>query len=178
MDLMAIATLIIAVLGLVLSVASLTWQAATFVLSGSRVRADLRHGARNATTAVSGPPGSQQLQFLAAQGFTEEVIGIEVRNVGRLAASIESVAATLAGGVQFTQLRDSGGPPLPHTLEPQSAAKWFLPAVPVRAAVAVSSQTLKGADPCKVWMEVTLGTGKLVRSRRSMWLGSRPELDH
>lgn len=42
----SLATLLIAVSGLALAVASLTSQAATFVLSGSRVRAELRHGAK------------------------------------------------------------------------------------------------------------------------------------
>jgi hypothetical protein len=178
MDFVTGATLAIAVLSLVLSVASLTWQAATFVLSGSRVRAELKHGARNASTVVTGAPGSQDFLSLAGQGLTDEVIGIEVRNVGRLAASIQSVSAALASGLKVTPVRELVGPTLPHTLEPQSAASWFLPAAPIRDVVAFSSKgRLKQPDPNKVWMEVTLGTGKVVRSKQSMWLGSRPQLD-
>lgn len=175
MDSMAAATLIIAVLGLVLSVASLTWQAATFVLSGSRVRAELKHGARNASGVISGPPRSQQLKALAEQGFPEEVIGIKVHNVGRLAASIDSVEAALAGGVKISMLVDIVGPSLPHRLDAQSSASWFLPAAPIRRAVFASAQALKRPDPCRAWMEVEVA-GKVIRSE-SMWLGSRPEFD-
>jgi hypothetical protein len=174
----AVATLVIAVLGVVLSVASLTWQAATFILSGSRVRADLKHGARNAAGVVHGSPRSmqQQLPSLAAQGFTEEVIGIEVHNVGRLAATVDRVSAALAGGMKYNFLSDVVGPSLPHRLEPQSSASWFAPAAPVRQAVAVSAEVLKRPDPCEAWMEVEV-VGKVVRTRQTMRLGSRPELD-
>ncbi len=65
---MAVATLVIAVLGLVLSVASLTWQAATFVLSGSRVRADLKHGAHNGGVLATEELGSQQLRASLSKG--------------------------------------------------------------------------------------------------------------
>jgi hypothetical protein len=176
MDSMAIATLIIAVLGMGLSVASLTWQAATFILSGSRIRAELKHGARNAGMVGSGAPGSQPLKALAEQGLTEEVVGVEVHNVGRLAASVDRVEAALAGGMKLQMLLDVTGPSLPHRLEPQSSAAWFVPAAPIRRAVAVSAQVLKRPDPCEMWMEVEV-VGKLVRTRQSMRLGSRPELD-
>jgi hypothetical protein len=176
MDFVTGATLVIAVLGLVLSVASLTWQAATFVLSGSRVRADLKHGAAGAGGVIHGPPGSQPLASLGAQGFMEEVLGVQVRNAGRLATTIDRIEICLANGVKLAQLSALMGPSLPHRLEPQSSALWFIPADPARGAVAASAQALKRADPCKVWMEVEV-VGKLVRTRQSMWLGSRPERD-
>jgi hypothetical protein len=176
MDFVTSATLVIAVLGLVLSVVSLTWQGATFVLSGSRFRADLKHGAANAGGVVHGPPGSQPLQSLAAEGFTAEVIGVEVRNVGRLAATVDRVEASLANGLKVNLFSELLGPSLPHRLEPQSSASWFMPAAPIRRTVAVSAHVLKRADPCKVWIEVEI-VGKHVRTRQSMLLGSRPELD-
>lgn len=110
-----VATLVIAVFGLVLSVVSPTWQAATFMLSGSRVRAELTFGYRLGDVVVTQPTGWQQV---AAQGFTEQVIGIKVRNVGRLAASIDTVEAALPGGTRTTMLESIIGPPLPHRLEP------------------------------------------------------------
>jgi len=172
----AVATLVIAVLGLVFSVASLTWQAATFVLSGSRIRAELKHGARNAGMVGSGPPGQQPLQALAEQGLTEEVVGVEVHNVGRLAASVDKVEVALAGGLKLQMLLDVTGPALPHRLEPQSSASWFVPAAPIRRTVHASAQVLQRADPCEIWMEVEV-VGKVVRTRQSMRIGSRPELD-
>src|SRR5258708_4430487 len=104
-----VGTLVIAVLGLVLSILSLIWQAATYILSGSRVRAELKHGARSADVVVSGPPGWKRV---AAQGLDEEVIGIEVHNLGRMAASIDSVHAALPRGTKTTMLQSIIGPPL------------------------------------------------------------------
>jgi hypothetical protein len=145
------------------------------VFAGSTVRR-LKHGARNAAVAVTNAPGSQQLRRLAEQGFTEEVVGVEVRNIGRMAATVDRVQAALAGGVKLQPVADLGGPTLPHRLEPQSAASWFLPAEPIRRAVAASAKVLKRPDPCELWMEVEV-VGKAVRSQNSMWIGSRPELD-
>jgi hypothetical protein len=168
-----VGTLVVAVLGLLLSIVSLIWQAATYVLSGSRVRAELKYGSRNADVVVSGPAGWRRF---AAQGLDEEVIGIEVRNVGRMAASIDSIHAALPRGTKTTMLQSIIGPPLPHRLEPQSVASWFLPLEPVRAIVGTAAEVFKRRNPSQVWMEVMVA-GKVVRSRQSMRLGSRPELD-
>ena len=173
MNVFEVATLVIAVLGLVLSMVSLAWQAATYVLSGSRVRAELMHGAGNADVVVSGPPGWKRV---AAHGLDEEVIGIEVRNVGRMAASIDSVHAALPRGTKTTMLQSIVGPPLPHRLDPQGVASWFLPMAQVRATVGTTAEVFKRRNPSKVWMEVTVA-GNVVKSRQSMRLGSRPELD-
>src|SRR5260221_7981679 len=132
-------------------------------------RSKFRHGSNRLA-------GSQDLAALAGQGFTEEVLGIEGRNVGRLAASITNVATTLANGVKIGQLQNLAGPDLPYRLEPQRSATWFMSAAYVRAAVGAST-AVRGTDPCQVRMEVELGTGKVVETRQSMRLGSRPEKD-
>jgi hypothetical protein len=167
-----LATLVIAIFGLVLSAISLTWQAATFVMSGSRVRASLRHGARGGASVVSGPPASQSFRALAEQGFTYEVIGIEVRNVGRLAVQVTGVRAALPSGVQVQETRSSMGPGFPYRLEAQSSQTWFLPGEMARSAVAASAAIGKGSDPADVWMEVELGNGKVVRTKQRVSLGS------
>jgi hypothetical protein len=95
-------TLIIAVVGLALAVASLTWQAVTFVLSGSRVKVELHHGAHDgAGNLISGPPLAQALRQAAEQGFVHEVIGAKVRNVGRVAVTVERIEAVLASGIKL-----------------------------------------------------------------------------
>jgi hypothetical protein len=170
-------TLILAVLGVVLGAISLAWQAATLVQAGSRIRAGLRHGARNADTAVTGKPGTQTMATLLPQGFTEEVLGVEVRNAGRRVASIITVQGALKNGVKVSAVGDSlDGPSLPHRLEPKNTATWLLPATSVRAAVGASAQ-IRGSDPCRMWMEIELGTGKVVKTRETMILGSRSALD-
>jgi hypothetical protein len=78
----------------------------------------------------------------------------------------------LANGVRVSQLQGTIGPDLPHRLEAQSAATWFLPAAPVRAAVIASAAIGKGRDPCNCWMEVKLGSGKTVATKERVLLGS------
>ncbi len=82
-----IVTLVVAILGVVLAVASLVWQAATFVLSGSRVGLTLRRGLirRDGAGTVAlalGPlePSADRYAMLREQGFSEEVVIVEVRN--------------------------------------------------------------------------------------------------
>ncbi|MGH7722093.1 MAG: hypothetical protein ACRENL_04555 [Candidatus Dormibacteria bacterium] len=166
------AALFVGTLGLVLSAASLTWQAATFTLSGARVRVAMRHGARNVGGIVSGLPGTQSLDLLANQGFTDEVVGASVSNVGRMAVQVSEVCAVLEGHVRISALSGTVGPALPHQLPPQSSESWFLPAQPVRAAVYASKALPGGKDPCYVWVEVQLGNGKVVKSKQRLLLGS------
>jgi len=91
-----IVTLIVAIVGVVFACASLAWQAASFVLSGSRVRVKLRRGALKRDSSgrlirVQGQlsPKQSDLEVLRQQGFTDDVLIIEVRNVGRMAVSVE-----------------------------------------------------------------------------------------
>jgi hypothetical protein len=171
---MSAAALAVAIVGIVLASISLSWQAFVFVLSGSRVRADLHHGARDASGVVSGLPGTQSLQSLAEQGFSVEVIGVEVFNVGRLAIQVTRVSAALANGVSVSALAGTIGPDLPYRLEAQSSASWFLPAEPIRRAVHASATISRGTDPCDVWGKVGLGNGKTVETRQRMPLTSQP----
>jgi hypothetical protein len=72
-----IVTLVVAIVGVSLALASLAWQAATFVLSGSRVRLTLRRGALRRTMGgvarMSGPlqPTASDYDVMHSQGFTE-----------------------------------------------------------------------------------------------------------
>lgn len=168
---------LIAALGLILAVVSLTWQDATFILSGRRVRADLKHGARSAGVAVTGVPGSQSLVDLARQGFTEEIFAIEVRNTGRLAGGISRIQIAIANDVQVEVKADLLTLELPFHLEAPHSAMWYVPAIPVRAAVGASVAALKkGSDPTDIWGEAET-VGGWVRTRNSMKPGSRPALD-
>lgn len=69
------ATLGIALVGVVLSALSLSWQATTFILTGGRVKAELRMGATDGRKVVTLPaaevhkPG--QLECLRTQGFKD-----------------------------------------------------------------------------------------------------------
>ncbi len=90
-----IVTLVIAVLGVVLTAGSLAWKGATFVLSGSQVHLTLRRGAlgyvNGRLARAKGPldPSESEVDTLREQGFTREVVVVEVRDRGRLAVSVE-----------------------------------------------------------------------------------------
>lgn len=89
---------------------------------------------------------SQGLATLAQQGFTQEVLGIEVTNTGRLAIQVAGVKAALSNGVKVSSLAGSLGPALPYRLEPQHTESWFLPAPPIRGAVVAAVSIGKGTD--------------------------------
>ena len=75
-------TLVFAVLGLVLAVASLVWQFASFQLSGPRVRVRLREGLRDLQGVLIGPPA------MYPNAVGEHVLAVEVVNSGRLPATV------------------------------------------------------------------------------------------
>jgi hypothetical protein len=160
-----ILTLAVAIVGVVLAFASLVWQAATFAWSGSRVRVKLRRGGirreLDGILRMHGPlrPSADEKAALHKQGFTEEVLFVEVRNVGRMAVTVEHVAATSADGLGYMKLADPTNPSLPHRLEPHSGQSWHIDLAPLQAVVNLHGQ------PREVWMTVDLGTGKTLRTK-------------
>ena len=89
----------LAIVGLVLSVASLTWQFATFRLTGSLVRAELVHGAMGADGATYGAPGKFNVPMMAAQASPPSGtfgLKITVANRGPIAARFVAVRVTFS----------------------------------------------------------------------------------
>jgi hypothetical protein len=163
-----VVTLVIAVLGLALSVAALTWQAVTFVLSGSRAKVELLHGAHDGMSGViTGPPVANALQQAVQQGYVHEVIGAAVRNVGRMPVTVERMQAVLANGIKI-HWQEQLGPPMPFRLEAHSSERWYMPMLPVRQAIQTSHQAWGQANAQDVHVEVDLGTGKTVKSRERL----------
>src|SRR6266550_3937979 len=79
-DAFDVVTLVFAVLGVVLAVGSLSWQAMTFFLSGARVKADLMLGGLGPGGAIVwevGPGGPE----LDAEDVA--VVAVQVTNSGR-----------------------------------------------------------------------------------------------
>lgn len=133
----------VSIIALVLSIASLSWQAATFVMSGGRVKAELLVGAMNAAGAiVTVQPHNRTdrwAQSMAEQGFARPVVAIQVHNTGRMPVTIErwgvsvlevthpsgllmKVAIQAASKqtplVTLWQVTDHvSGPELPHSME-------------------------------------------------------------
>jgi hypothetical protein len=172
---MQVATLLIAVLGVVMSALSLGWQAATFVLTGGRVKAELRVGAMNAAGLVTMPASSltsdSMKEALQAQGGGQPVVAVRVRNVGRLPVTITdwSLATTTKGGIAMTPVGTSIGPPLPHRMEAGDTAMWAVDIRNVIALVETTAEVLK-LRPADIGIraKVSLGTGRTVTARGTL----------
>lgn len=126
---MQVATLVIAILGVIMSALSLGWQGAAFVLSGGRVSAELRVGALHATRSglVHGAPSAATAGWAdhhGKQGYVHPVIAVLVRNRGRLPVTVTQWGVVGSGGLSYRPLGNSVGPALPYRLEAGSSELW------------------------------------------------------
>jgi hypothetical protein len=165
-------TLIVAIIALVISVSSLTWQVVLYLLGGARVRTELRIGALGVGAAVHAPV-SEHVAFahLAQQGFDEPVFVVRARNAGRLAASITKweIAFDNGGAMSLPQWDANKDHPLPYRLEPGGEAVWFCPTAPIRKAI--DAYAAVGMPVRLLRAQVGLGgTGKSVTSKNAMWV--------
>jgi len=172
---MQVATLVIAVAGVTLAALSLGWQAATFVLTGGRVKVELRVGAMHGTAShmvtqsvSSGLPDPERLQ---ADGYTRPVVAVQVRNVGRMAVTVEDWSLFTSPGsrIALQPVGQSIGPPLPHRLEAGATGTWAVELAPVRAMRAATVAALKVPEErIKIRGKVGLGDGRTVETREAL----------
>lgn len=170
---MTTAALVIGLIGLVLSAASITWQAATFVLSGGRVKVDLRLGAMHHTGAgmVHGPVSDQvSPEINARQGYTHPIIGVRVRSVGRLPVTVTewSIFETHKG-MSFNPIGSSIGPTLPYRMEAGSSEVWTVDAESIRGLIEVCAEHYDiPLSQIAVKGRVTLGDGRTYETADSL----------
>jgi hypothetical protein len=169
---MEIATLAIAVAGVLLGALSLGWQAATFFLSGPRVRVRLRAGLFGPGGVVVGKPEAvlvgDQRKRLEHEGFTEPVLAVTAVNGGRLPTTINSWGIVVGGGVTLREF-DAHGPSLPHRLEPHEEATWYASAANAMAAVAASAATFGERSARMIRAQIETPAGGVVVSGE--WIG-------
>lgn len=190
-DAHAIVTLIIAVLGLALSVASLVWQAATFRLEGPRVRVELQAGAMAGRGYGRVPLKADwrtSVRQMQAQGMSKPIAVLVVRNVGRAATTVVGYSVKGKNGVAFGLTgAPPGTPALPHRLEAGSMVlyyldliDYYLDLIDVASVAYASRQVRDGAK--RVFGVVDLGSGKVIHSKESFGeaelLGVRPALQN
>jgi hypothetical protein len=171
---LAAATFLVALLAFAFSVVSLTWQAWTFFLSGSRLRCELRRGAVNPLTRtwMTQPVASWEgvTPEMRSQGFTEERVFIIVRNEGRAPASVDGFHIVSNTGQTFGHTTtEPWEEELPKRLEAESSAMWSFPGDLVTDAVAMIRAAPHIADGVpggvlEMRAEVESGSGKKVRS--------------
>lgn len=125
---METAALAVAIIGLVLAVLSLVWQAVTFVLAGPRVKVRLKEGLRGPAGAVIAPPSiytDAGRAALEADGYNEHVLAVVVTNSGRSPTTVQRWSLHFGNGVVYTHQLDPRNPGLPHRLESHTTETWY-----------------------------------------------------
>ena len=166
---MTTTTLVIAIVGLVLSVVSLGWQAATFRFSGPRVRVTLSEGLRGPLGAMIASPSvytEAGRHVVESQGYTEPLLAIGVTNAGRMAVTIDRWTLRFGNKAAFQNPTDPRNPPLPYRLDAHSSATWYADLEPLRLLQATfSDQSVKAG---RIIASVDLGNGTTVKSKTSV----------
>jgi hypothetical protein len=144
---------VIALLALLLSVASVLWQVVIWRYTGSFVKVD-NHGKFEALP--SGPPF----------GY---LVAVVARNVGRVPVTVTGVSFKLRSGVSLMTLFPEPwqGPATPHRLEAGDEVRWY-----AQEGKLLDGMTAR-PDTAEIVAEVFLATGKTVRAMRRLranWL--------
>jgi|GEM_PF-1339500 len=169
---MTTTTLVIAVVGLGLSALSLGWQAASFLLSGPRVRVHLQEGLRGPGGAVLAPSSIYTDDGRAAlerQGFDEPILAVIVVNRGRLPATVGNWSIRFGNGAAYQNPGDPRNPALPYRLEPFTSESWYSPLDHLQQLQAVFNDQSEAA--ALVHGVVDLGSRETVSSKDALLVG-------
>jgi hypothetical protein len=124
-----LATTILAGFGVMLGILSLGWQAISFALSGSRINVSIRNGMSNGSgvMTVASDLTEAAVSELQQQGFTQPVIGVQVRNLGRSPTSVTWVGVLYDNGAMYSLVNGSNAmnSDLPARLEGESGGTWY-----------------------------------------------------
>jgi hypothetical protein len=161
------ATLVIAILGVVLSVGSLGWQAYSFWRSGHRVRVELRAGAvgRGAMVRTSHLkfPGEQVMTALAQQGFRTPVLIAIIRNVGRQAVTVQQCRWKV-GAIVLSAPSVGPDNSFPRRLELGDQCEAMIELASITPVLHASAEVLNNQKQA-VTVIAELGTGKTIFSQ-------------
>lgn len=134
-------TLGIAVLGALTGLASLVWQAVSFVLSGGRPKVELLEAWLGTGGGVTGVPGTWPGRRPPVPTMDQEHLAVRVSNVGRLPLSVTSWGIKIGP----TELSHTPGglwnKPLPYRLDVGEQQTWFVD----RAVVDKTSEALRSS---------------------------------
>lgn len=155
---MDVTTLVIAVLGLAIGVASLAWQAASFVFEGARVQATLMVVWLSGESAIKALPGAWDWGRPPSPAYTVEALAIEVRNKGRGPTTIGSWGIRV-GEHFLTAWEVPANPAVPYRLEGGAVQQWV---IGLENIMDVARNL--GGTRVSINGEVRLGTGKVVKS--------------
>lgn len=178
------ATLVIALVGLALSVFSVGWQVASHQLSGSRPHAKAIVGKVNPTGFAHWPvDGQLRLDDKAMTMPGEWFLGVLVHNRGRIPVDVTGYQLQFDSGPAYGEMGGFAAPasaefnpPRPRTLGPGQQAMWTLELTGVQGFLEVGGKQLHSPGrnsllvhrPAGIYarMTVNLGTGRTARSHR------------
>lgn len=162
-----VTTLVIATIGALTGVASLVWAVTSHLLSGARVKVELLVGwAGNAGVVTipwssfnpSAPPPFHGIPV------DFPVVGVQVRNAGRLPCSVHGWSIALDNGVALSHVPMPMNPPLPHRLDLGEEQTWFAELHTVLSMIEVSIQS--NMPPKVIFGATRLGDGRSISSAR------------
>lgn len=164
-------TLLVAILGVALATLSLGWQAASFFLSGSRVRAKLQQAFIGRAGAVTAPldAAPAAIKNTIAQGFTQPALAIVVTNRGRLPAEVAGWSISFENEFGYSNPTDPINPPLPYRLEGGTSKTWYARGDDLSRVVAGSKKPEQRGLVARGY--VSLGTGRRVKAKGAILLG-------
>ena len=127
---MVLAALIVAVVAAAVSLVSLGWQVASFILSGPRIRVALREAFRNpmtgkliVTTASAIVGGVAKLDEL---GYSQHVLLVRVTNHGRSATTVEGWTLQFGtGAIYLHPPADLTNSPTPTRMDTHTSTTFY-----------------------------------------------------
>lgn len=189
------AALALGIFGSLLAVASLSWQIATFKLSGSRVKVKLKIAGLRSDAVMTGPVNSNwltTLQQYASMGYAP-CLAIEARNVGRLGVDIIRCQALFSNGMGYDP-GHSANPPSGYRLEHGQTKSWFVAIEPIQAVVDTAAEFYQEKETLRrrrtlfnafappplpdsgqrIKLSLELGTGKIKKTRERLVMMPNP----
>lgn len=142
-DGMDVATLTIAVLGLVLAAVSLSWQVVQHLLSGPRVAVELLWGGTGPDRVATGPIRGSLDAFRHA-GVSDPIFAVKGRNRGRLPVDVTGFTVELEGAGGYSVAGWRLNPELPHRLNSGSEVAFYVPLNDVQRAVDMLGERYRG----------------------------------
>ncbi|WP_068329691.1 hypothetical protein [Janibacter terrae] len=136
-------TLVIAVLGLVLSVVNTAWQVRQHALSGARVAVELHWGAMGQGRVASAPITGSLENFRHA-GVDTPIFVVTGANGGRSPIDVTGFYIDLKGGGSYSVAGAGINPQLPHRLEPGSSVSFYIVIDEVERLITALSMTYGG----------------------------------
>lgn len=172
----ALLALGVSALSLLLAGAAFGWQVLAWFMDGGRATAELRVGIYAHGSGLMSRPvdrdGSAAMSKVVSAQFprADPLLVVLVTNRGRMPVQVTSYSAEIAGATGLSVSTSgpvvTGEHELPFVIPPGQRAFWWFPMTEVDALVYASQVVAPGRSTVR--MTVTLGTGKTLRTKRSV----------